>query len=69
MSDLPTPIKKPPLGLIPSHIAFDHWREERLDQVRKAIDRYLMDGETPIPTEWITEYNDLVSRLHPTKET
>ena len=56
-------IKKPPLGLVPRNIAEDRYAVQRLDEVRHAIDRYLLDGETPIPLEWVEEYNNLVTRL------
>lgn len=54
-----TPIKKPPLGLIPQKIR----QEQRLQEIGDAIRRYLKDGDTTIPSEWIAEYNALVVGL------
>lgn len=52
------PIKKPPLGLTPKYI----WDEQRFDEIRKAIERY-MDDLYPVPLEWIEEYNALAERM------
>jgi hypothetical protein len=52
--------KKPPLGLAPQEIAYEKWRYDRSREIAEAVQRYLDDGETPIPTEWISEYNALV---------
>ena len=53
--------KKPPLGLAPRNIAFDAWKAQRRGQIADAILRYVSDGQTPIPVEWIEEYNELIS--------
>jgi len=45
---------KPPLGLVPDYI----WREERLDDIKGAIKRYL-DAKLQIPISWITEQYEL----------
>jgi hypothetical protein len=44
-----------PLGVIPKKI----WKEQRLGDLRDAIDRYL-EANQRIPIEWIEEYNELL---------
>lgn len=56
----PTEVKKPPVGLIPRNISEERWRERRRDEIKGALERYLMDDTTPIPHEWIDEYNSLL---------
>lgn len=51
---------KPPIGLKPRFIH----DEERLVQVRSAIDRY-MKANMRVPVEWIEEHNELTGRLIP----
>ena len=46
---------KPPLGIIPKKI----WKEQRLGDLRDAIDRYL-EANQRVPVEWIEEYNELL---------
>lgn len=48
--------KRPPLGLMPKDI----WIEQRLEDVMAAIDRRL-EIKSPIPSEWIEEYNWLLT--------
>lgn len=45
----------PPLGIIPKKI----WKEQRLGDLRDAIDRYL-EANQRVPVEWIEEYNELL---------
>lgn len=49
---------RPPLGLTPRWIC----EEERLEQVRAAIGRYI-DASMNVPVEWIEEHNELTARL------
>lgn len=51
-------IIKPPLGIVPKDI----WDFQRFGNMRDAITRYL-NAALPIKKEWITEYNDLISKL------
>lgn len=51
--------KKPSLGLKPQYM----WDMERQQSICEAIKRYLYDGETAIPIEWVEEYNELVAKL------
>jgi hypothetical protein len=51
--------EKPPLGLKPRKFV----DEDRLREVQGAMVRYY-DANKPMPLEWITEYNELVERLH-----
>ena len=51
--------KKPPLGLKPQYM----WDMERQYAICEAIKRYLDDGETAIPIEWVEKYNELVAKL------
>lgn len=44
-----------PLGVIPKKI----WKEQRLGDLRDAIDRYL-EANQRVPVEWIEEYNELL---------
>jgi hypothetical protein len=46
--------EKPPLGLRPKHIA----NESRMVEIQEAVQRY-MNARTPVPVEWIQEYNCL----------
>ncbi len=48
--------KKPPIGLVPKFIR----QEQRLKEVKEAINRYFEAG-LEIPTEWIEEYNELIT--------
>ena len=47
-----------PLGIIPKKI----WKEQRLGDLRDAIDRYL-EANQRIPIEWIEEYNELLEDI------
>lgn len=49
---------KPPLGLRPRFIV----DEQRLDEVKSAIIRYIEHGKK-LPDEWIQEYNELIIRI------
>ena len=46
---------KPPIGLVPKHIA----KYNRLIEVKKAILRY-MDADLKVSQLWIKEYNELL---------
>jgi len=46
---------KLPIGIIPKIL----WETKRLEELTKAINRYLNDVQ-PIPIEWIEEYNELI---------
>jgi hypothetical protein len=48
------PVKKPPVGLRPRHIAVS----SRLQEIEEAMKRY-MDAHKLIPQEWFDEYNEL----------
>ncbi len=50
--------KKPPLGIIPKGIH----DEFRLDEIHKAINRYLSE-KMAVPAEWLIEKMDLESKL------
>jgi len=50
--------KKPPLGLTPRFIR----DEQRLNEILAAIERYAAE-KTPIPLEWVEEYNEICIRL------
>jgi hypothetical protein len=50
---------KPPIGITPKHIHDD----QRFIELCGAIQRYY-DTETPIPVEWIREWNEHVKRRH-----
>ncbi len=54
-----------PLGLMPSKIAYNLFKEKRYIEVCEAIKRYWDEGET-IPIEWITEYNELSVEIEKT---
>lgn len=47
-------VVKPPLGIIPQRL----WKEERLHNLRDAIQIRL--GRVEIPIEWVEEYNNLI---------
>ena len=49
---------KPPIGLRP-RVASD---ADRMIEIKQAILRYA-DAFYPIPTEWITEYNELAEKV------
>lgn len=49
---------KPPLGIVPKFI----WKEQRLMNLREAIDRYL-DANLKVPVTWIEEYNELLEDI------
>ena len=49
---------KLPLGIIPKKI----WKEQRLGELRGAIDRYL-EANQRVPIEWIEEYNELLEDI------
>jgi hypothetical protein len=51
------PAPKPPLG-IKSRAIHDALR---IDEIHAAINRFIC-ADKPIPLEWITEYNELVTR-------
>lgn len=59
LKDLPdieeSPVKKPPLGVMPREL----WNEKRRTEIEEAVGRYIESGK-PIPAEWIEEYNELV---------
>ncbi|GGF88271.1 hypothetical protein [Paenibacillus abyssi] len=48
---------KPPIGLVPRFVR----DEQRRIEIQNAITRYL-DAGIRIPTDWITEYNELVAK-------
>jgi hypothetical protein len=50
--------KIPPLGVKPYFIL----REQRIIELKEAIQRFL-DGNWPIPQEFIDEYNELTDQL------
>jgi hypothetical protein len=47
-----------PLGIIPKKI----WKEQRLRDLRDAIDRYI-EANHRVPVEWIKEYNELLEDI------
>lgn len=51
-------MKKPPLGLVPKFIR----QEQRIEEIKSAIRRYLI-AEYCIPSEWVSEYNELCESL------
>jgi hypothetical protein len=59
LGDVSVCAEKPPLGLKPRKFV----DEDRLREVQGAMDRYYYANK-PMPLEWITEYNQLVERLH-----
>jgi predicted amino acid dehydrogenase len=59
LGDVSVCAEKPPLGLKPRKFV----DEDRLREVQGAMDRYYYANK-PMPLEWITEYNELVERLH-----
>jgi hypothetical protein len=52
-------IEKPPLGIMPRKF----WEEKRAWDIMEAINRYLQ-ANTPIPSEWIEEYNELIEKIN-----
>ena len=50
--------QKPPLGLQDKRIAHQIWREQRFDDVLKAIARY-HDANKKVPLEWTDELHEL----------
>ena len=50
--------EKSPLGIEPRA----QWKATRLDNLRAAIDRYMVGG-MQIPIHWIEEYNELIKEL------
>ena len=59
---LDTPLKKPPIGLIPKKIYEEQIKMSRFDEVSKAIFRY-HSARLKIDISWIEEYNELVEEL------
>jgi len=49
---------KPPLGLVPPDYYWSEKTAERMDQISKAIKRYL-DASLPIPEAWVEEWNNI----------
>lgn len=49
---------RPPLGAMPRFI----YEEHRIVELKEAIVRYL-EANWPVPTEIISEYNELTNRL------
>jgi hypothetical protein len=49
--------KRPPLGLIPRFV----FESQRVNMIIEAIYRYI-EAESPIPIEWIEEYNELIKK-------
>ena len=47
-----------PLGVMPKRLA----DVRRCGELRDAILRYVQGG-WPLPTEWVTEYNDLIDSI------
>ena len=56
--------RKPPMGLVPLRFRLSLTKEERLSEISAAISRYLADGRTKIPKDWIEEYNDTVEDIN-----
>ncbi len=54
MPELP----KPPIGLMPRKL----WLEQRFDNVRAAIDRYIIAGQR-VPPEWWEERDILALEI------
>ena len=50
-------LTRPPLGITPRYI----WLDQRRDDIKAAIVR-MMEANRYIPTDWVTEYNDLMSK-------
>lgn len=51
--------KIPPLGIMPRQI----WESRRVMDILKAMDRYV-EANTPIPLNWVEEYNELIKKLN-----
>ena len=47
-----------PLGIISKNI----WKEQRLGELRGAVERYL-EANQRVPIEWIEEYNELLEDI------
>lgn len=54
-------VKKPPLGLASRKIWLEEVNKVRLEEIKKAIKRYL-ESDMEIPTEWIKELNKLIKK-------
>jgi len=54
--------QKPPIGVVPRLIHNEMVMENRMKALSDAINRYTK-AKLPIPTEWVTEYNDLQAEL------
>jgi hypothetical protein len=52
--------KKYPLGIIPRNL----WLEERLQELTKAIIRYV-EEKVIMPAEWVDEYRSILEELYP----
>jgi len=49
---------KPPIGIIPEEL----WKEQRLNDLAKAIMRYVKDFRE-VPPKWISEYNKIINEV------
>lgn len=54
--------KIPPIGVRPYHIFEAEMMEERINELKEAIKRFV-DSNYPIPIKIIKEYNDLTAGL------
>ncbi len=58
--------KIPPLGAIPLFAFEEQKKEERINELKEAVKRFL-DANYPLPIQLVKEYSDLVRDL-PTEE-
>ncbi len=50
----------PPLGLKPRFISETQYKNERINDILNAMERY-SDNNTVIPVEWVTELRELLN--------
>lgn len=55
-------MKKPAIGIMPRHIYEERIKIERMNNILKAIKRYISNNQK-IPIAWVDEYNELVTKL------
>lgn len=53
----PKPVEKPPLGIIPEWL----WKEQRIADLKAAIDRYMEHNDKLVPIAWFSELYALES--------
>lgn len=52
--------REKPVGLLSRGLSGCKNNEERIKQIKEAVNRYLV-AKYPIPNEWINEWNNLTS--------